>query len=355
MALPRIHGPRTTRFAWEGLDLFAIENERIRIVLWPAHGADLIEFRHNPTDLDALWKNPRVWPPRLHSQPQPHGTRSEFYDVFHGGWFVSLPNGFHPAEYGGAPIGCHGDMHSVPWSVEVQREDADEVRVRAVGRSARTPWELEREYVLRAGADHVVWTDTLSNRSAVRLPAAWLQHPGFGGPLIEGAELITPARKLEVPAVTRPELAQLRSGYEGSWPFAPEQGRDAVRDCSRVPARGDPQEHVVLLGEFPLGWGCVWNEARRLGFGMRWDESLFPHAWSWSAGRGGDAYPLWGTCHIITLQPSTSRLMPFDQLLERGEVLWVGGGESIKTTLAAGFVGSRDEVFPLPGADANSP
>ena len=56
------HGPRFQWFQWAGLKLLAIENECIRVVIWPGHGADLVEFRHKPTDLDALWKNPRVWP-----------------------------------------------------------------------------------------------------------------------------------------------------------------------------------------------------------------------------------------------------------------------------------------------------
>ena len=123
MNSPRVHGPRATRFTWSRLDLLAIENEKLRLVVWPEHGAEVIELRHKPTDLDALWKNPRVWPPRRLPLDQPHGTRSEFYDGFHGGWFVSLPNGFHPCEYEGAPIGCHGDMRSVPWSADVVREE----------------------------------------------------------------------------------------------------------------------------------------------------------------------------------------------------------------------------------------
>ena len=344
---PRTHGPRAYRWQWEGLDLLAVENERVRLVIWPEHGADFLEFRHKGSDLDVLWKNPQVGPPRRAALSQPHGARSEFYDVFHGGWFVSLPNGFFPADYYGAPLGCHGELQSVPWTAEVLEESDQRVRIRLTGRGVRTPWMLDRELELAAGEAQVRWLDRLTNRAAQRLPVAWLHHPGFGGPLIDQAELVANARTVLTPPADRPELAQLVPSYRGSWPQVPEQTGGAMRDCSRVPPAGSAIEHVVHLTDFVVGWGAVWNEARQLGFGLRWDERFFPYAWSWAAGRGHDTYPIWGTCHTVTLQPSTSPLAPFARLVETNQVLWVEGRTSVATALTAGFIRSRDEVLPL--------
>jgi hypothetical protein len=340
------HGPRATWFRWADLDLLAVENERVRLVIWPGHGADLLEFRHKATDLDVLWKNPYCWPPRRRALDQPHGTRSEFYDLFHGGWFVSIPNGFFPADYFGARLGCHGELQSVPWAVEILEESAKRIRVRLTGQSVRTPWMLTRELELAADAPVVRWHERLENRSAMRLPVAWLHHPAFGGPLIDGAELITNARTLLTPPADRPELAQLRPSYRGAWPHAPEQAGGRMRDCSHVPAAGTDVEHVVHLTDFSPGSGCIWNAGRNLGFSLRWDESVFPYAWSWAAGKGSDTYPLWGACHTLTLQPSTSPLRPFAELVAANEVRWVDGHSAIETTMAAGFVTAPDEVFP---------
>ena len=342
------HGPRTSWFRWADLDLLAVENERVRLVIWPGHGADLLEFRHKASDLDVLWKNPYVWPPRQRALDQPHGMRSEFYDVFHGGWFVSLPNGFFPTDYFGAPLGCHGELQSVPWTAEILEESVERVRVRLTGRSVRTPWVLTRELELAAGEPVMRWRERLDNRSAQRLPVAWLHHPAFGGPLIDGAELVTNARTLLTPPADRPELGQLRPSYRGAWPQAPEQPGGQMRDCSQVPPAGSALEHVVHLTDFPCGWGCVWNAARNLGCGLRWDERVFPYAWSWAAGKGHDTYPIWGACHTITLQPSTSPLLPFAQLVATDQVRWVDGHGSVETTMAVGFTTTRDEVLPLP-------
>ena len=98
---------------------------------------------------------------------------------------------------------------------------------------------------------------------------------------------------------------------------------------------------------FSLRLGAVWNEARALGFGLRWDETFFPYAWSWAAGRGNETYPTWGTCHTITLQPSTSPLLPFDRLVEANQVLWVDGHASVETKMTAGFITARTATLPL--------
>jgi hypothetical protein len=327
--------------------LLVVENERIRLTLWPDHGADLIEFRHKASDLDVLWKNPQVWPPPAGNGSQPHAGRSEFYDGFHGGWFVSLPNGFFPADYYGAPLGCHGELQSVPWEAEILEQSAERVRVGLTGRSRRTPLELTRELEIVSGQSTVRWRERLINRSDLRLPVAWLHHPGFGGPLIDGAELVTTARTVLTPPADRPELGQLRPSYRGNWPDVPEQAGAKLRDCSRVPAAGSEIEHVVHLTDFSPGWGAIWNSARHLGFGLRWDEKFFPYAWSWAAGRGHESYPVWGRCHTITLQPSTSPLLPFAQLLATDQLLWLPGGASVATAMTAGFITSRDERLTL--------
>jgi len=341
------HGPRATHFAWEGLDLLAIENECVRIVIWPRHGADLLEFRDKASDIDVLWKNPQCWPPQPRALDQPHRGRSEFYDTFHGGWFVSLPTGFFPADYSGAPIGCHGELLAVPWTAEVLEESAERVLVRLIGKGVRTPWMVTREMELRTGEPFVRWSERLTNRSATRLPAAWLHHPGFGGPLIEGAEIVAPARTVLTPPSDRPELGQLQPSYRGAWPEVPEQS-GAMRDCSRVPEEGSDSEHVVHLTDFPTGWGCFWNESRKLGFGIRWDEKVFPYAWSWASGRSVDTYPLWGSCHTVTIQPSTSPMLPFERLLETDQLLWVEGEDSVETNMTAGFTCERDQMLDLP-------
>jgi hypothetical protein len=115
-----------------------------------------------------------------------------------------------------------------------------------------------------------------------------------------------------------------------------------------VPDEGSDSEHVVHLTDFSTGWGCVWNASLKLGFGIRWDEKVFPYAWSWASGRSVDTYPLWGSCHTITIQPSTSPMLPFERLLETDQLLWVEGKGSVEMAMTAGFTCERDQRLDLP-------
>jgi len=104
---------------------------------------------------------------------------------------------------------------------------------------------------------------------------------------------------------------------------------------------------VVHLTDFPMGWAGIWNPGLKLGCGLRWDEAVFPYAWSWAVGHGNDLYPLWGLGYTVTLQPSTSPMRPFPDLVAANEVKWVEGRGGIETTRAVGFTSSRDEVLEL--------
>ena len=133
-------------------------------------------------------------------------------------------------------------------------------------------------------------------------------------------------------------MFQLAAGYAGAWPFVPERVGGAMRDCSVVPAADSGLDHSVQLGEFEAGWGCVWNEKRQLGFSMQWDLEIFPHAWSWACGGGIPGYPMWGEGHLITLQPSTSPVGRFPDLLAASAVRVVPAKGEVTAEIKTGFV-----------------
>jgi hypothetical protein len=338
--------PRLRRESRDGADLLILENGRIRVTAWPENGAAVLGFEDLGRGLDALWRNPLL-PHRRTLLAQPIAGFSDLYDVLDGSWFISLPTGFFPTEYFGAPIGAHGEFRAVPFSVEVLEESAERVRVKVVGRSVRTPLVLERVWELAAGSPVLAWEETLLNRSDRDRPAVWMHHPTFGGELIRGAELRVAARTVSTYDPGEPSAAgQLQAGYRGAWPHVP-QTAGGRRDCSRVPAAGTGWDHSVELTDFAVGWGCVWNEGLRLGFGLRWDEKLFPWAWSWVNSGGIPDYPMWGHGHLVTLQPGTSPAGRFPDLVQAGAALTVPAGGRVATRLLSGFTDRPDEPWAL--------
>ena len=120
--------------------------------------------------------------------------------------------------------------------------------------------------------------------------------------------------------------------------MVPERETGRMRDCSFVSAPDSGKDHSVQLSDFEGGWGCIWNERLKRGFSLQWDLATFPYAWSWNLGGGAVRYPLWGDGHLITLQPSTSPVGRFPDLLKRGELLTVPAKGSVSTEMQTGFV-----------------
>lgn len=327
-----------------------LENAFCRVALWPELGGAITSHVDLATGLDIIWKNPCVQPPRARMLDQPVRGGSDLYDVMDGSWYVSLPNGFFAGDYFGAPLGTHGELRGLPWDVTEIVAGKSEVRVTLVGKSVRTPLVYRRELTLQRDSALLHWRETLANRCAEPLPVAWLQHPTFGGPLLDGARLITPARTVRVFAGDDPAALQLTGGYEGRWPLVPERVGGRMRDCSVVSPAGSGLDHSVQLADFTGGWGCVWNGRRALGFALEWELRTHPYAWSWHCSGGHRHYPLWGEGHIITLQPSTSPVGRWPDLLRAGAVLTVPARGSVSTTMTTGFVNTPSGPWSAPEA-----
>ena len=338
---PRTGQPSEPVARWvevEGHRRLRLENVFYRVELWPDFGGAISSYVDRETGIDIIWRNPYGQPPRTRVVDQPLGGGSDLYDVMDGSWYVSLPTGFFPTEYFGAPIGTHGELRALPWRVEEVKRSRGVIGVTLIGTSVRTPLVYRRTLTMYSRDPLMHWTETVENRSADTLPVAWLQHPTFGGPLLDGARLITPAKTVRVFQAPNPETLQLQAGYEGRWPFVPERLGGKMRDCSVLPPAGAGTDHSVQLTDFDAAWGCVWNETLQRGFAMEWELEKFPFAWSWNSAGGAKNYPLWGEGHIITLQPSTSPVGHFADLCRSGQVMHVPGHGAVSTTLTTGFV-----------------
>lgn len=346
------HSQNPPKAYWKkdkGRDLLILQNDLIRVTAWPAFGGALLSFEDCKTGIDALWHNPllETLNPSLYSQPV-EGC-SDLYDYLDGSWFVSLPTGFFPIKYYGAPIGAHGELRAVPWEVTEINETASSLEVKIIGNSIRTPIRVERTWTLLPDSRSLFWHERIVNRSSKPRSVSWMHHPAFGGPLVEGGELRVSCRKTAIYAGFDPEQVQVVPGTEGEWPWVQEtpKGGGQVRDCSKVAPAGSGKEHSIMLTEFDLGWGCLWNSALKLGFGLRWDETMLPWAWSWMEAGGLEDYPLWGQSHLVTLQPGTSPIGTFDDLLKSGQVREIPAGGSIETSFISGFLSDPDTPFDL--------
>jgi len=98
----RHHGCRVNQYTWNGMGLVVMENERLRVAVLPDKGADIIEFRYKPADLDVLWHAPQtVLPPGTYI-PTVARSGGSFLDHYSGGWQEIFPSAGSATVYKGA-------------------------------------------------------------------------------------------------------------------------------------------------------------------------------------------------------------------------------------------------------------
>ena len=102
------------RAGWWALTL---SNGCIDVTILPAKGGEIYEFRDRSTGVDVLFKAP--WGLQPPGAPPREGAGDiGFLANYAGGWQELFPNCNDPCEYRGVALPFHGEVATVPWSVE---------------------------------------------------------------------------------------------------------------------------------------------------------------------------------------------------------------------------------------------
>ena len=337
----RHHGCRVNEFGWRGHRLVVLENEVLRVGVVATKGADVVELRHKPSDVDFLWHSPHpLLPPDLAvpTTPTPSGT---FFDQYHGGWQESLPAGNGTPGEGNARLGLHGEVSSQPWDARLVEEGAERVAVEFSVRGRRTPFFLRRTMTLEAGRPYMALDETLVNEGEEAVPCVWGHHPAFGPPfLAEGCTLDLPAAPVTVSSgLARPRLA---AGTYDGWPMLRSADGDEL-DASRLPgkeARTMDTLYVDLHG-LERGFAGIRNPQLGIGAGLEWDARVFPYVWSWQVFGGAYGYPFYGRAHLVAIEPFTAPIGSLDDALRSGDARTLEPGEALTTSLKAGSIAAE--------------
>src|SRR5262249_51823725 len=148
-------------------------------------GADIVEFRYKPRDLDVLWHAPQPLLPPGQLVPTISSKIGSFLDHYSGGWQEIFPAGGSPTEYKGIEFGVHGEVCLLPWDVIVQEDSASRIAVKFAVETIRTPFRLERTLILRSGSPVVEIEESVTNLGEEELAFMWGHHPAFGPPFLE--------------------------------------------------------------------------------------------------------------------------------------------------------------------------
>ena len=337
----RHHGCRVQEFGWQGHRLVVLENELLRVSVLASKGADIVELRYKPIDLDVLWHAPQPVLPSGEGAPTSARTQGSFLDYFPGGWQEVLPNAGPATLYKGADLGQHGEVALLPWDVRVIEDREKCVSMEFSVETLRTPFRLTRRMVLESGSPTLILSESLTNLGEEDMHYAWGHHPALGAPFLE------PGCRIELPdcEVTQPEYARdlkrrFVVGQSSRFPSLAAVAGGLGR-VDEVQSKGSRTEDVLLFSGFSQGKCVVTNPRLRLSVGLSWDPRVFPYFWCWQVYGGSWGYPYYGRIYTVALEPFNCPIMSLADAVRSGCAAEIKAGTTIDTELRTSIVSSH--------------
>ena len=251
---------------YHDLQVVHLENDLISIDVLPELGAKIYNFVHRPSDRNLLWHNPRIPPAR-----QPFGAR--FDDVWSGGWDELIPNDIPTPVTGNETLPDHGEIWSQPSEWQVVESDGSNAAVRFVNHGHVLPTIFEKTIMLRSGDPFCTVRYRLANSGRRPIDFLWNIHPAMA---------ISPATRLDVPArrgiVERWGTDHFEGSSDYDWPYVIDRSGQKI-DLRRVyPPESTLADHHYLP-RVSEGWYAVTDTQAKIGFGLVFPTSVFPHLW----------------------------------------------------------------------------
>ena len=333
----RNHGCRVSDdWTFRGLKTVVMENELLRVVVLADKGADIYQFVHKPTDIDFLWRSPwGVTDPSTFIPTTGDGV-GIWMDTYEGGWQTVLPGGGFASAYGGADMGLHAEVNTVPWDCVILEDTVDCVSVKFSVRTRRTPFFFEKTLTLESGSSRLKIDQRLVNEGEEAVHCVWGEHIAIGAPFLSDKCVIDlPGGLIRNHHVGFHDNNRLEEGHESSWPIT--QLKDgSSHDLSVVPGKDFRCQDASYIADMPEGWYGITNTELGVGFGVSYPTDVYKYLWYWQSLGGGFGYPWYGRTYNVGIEPFTS--YPNDGLahtVENGTALLVGAGEEVRTTVSA--------------------
>ena len=235
--------------------------------------------------------------------------------------------------------GQHGEVSLVPWKYAILDDTPDRVSVKLSVETLRAPLRLEKTLTLTTGSAVLHIDETLTNFADESVHFMWGHHIAFGRPFLdEGAVIdVAPCSFLVHETMPGYEPRRFQPEAEAEWSQIPTPDGE-TDDASIVPPFGERQQQEMgYLHELTDGWYAITNPEQRVGFGLRFDHTLFRYIWYWQQlGNVATGYPWWGRLHTTALEPFTSiQTRGLADAINNGTAMQLAAGASINTQLKA--------------------
>jgi galactose mutarotase-like enzyme len=331
----RHHGCRVSEFTWRGHQLIVLENARLRVGVLATKGADIVEFRYKPLDLDVLWHAPQTVLPPGQATPTSPRAQGPFLDHYYGGWQEVLPNAGSATIYKGAELGQHGEVALLPWDVRVLEDRAERIEVEFSVETVRTPFRLVRRMIIENDSSVLHLQESLSNLGEEEMRYAWGHHPALGPPLLEeGCQIQLPECEVLQPTGAESPHRRFVTGQASRYPNL-QTTSGAPGRVDQVQSKRSRTEDVLLFRNFAEGRYSLRNPRLALQFSLKWDRATFPYLWSWQVYGGSWGYPYYGRAYILAMEPFNCPIVKLSEAVENNLVPALGPGVTVETAVEA--------------------
>jgi hypothetical protein len=313
----------STDWTYHGLNAIVLENRLLRVILLPQLGGKIWQINYKPADHDLLWQHPRLTPRAV-------PFHAVYDDVFFGGWDELFPNDL-PEEINGERLPDHGEVWTLPWTVEVVRDTPDEVVLHLAVETPITVVRIEKWITLRDGEAKLRMRHQISALGSHDQPFLWKLHAAMA--LAQDSRIDMPARAMYVEDFGPQRAAIAQRTY--TWPYL----RDAdgvTHDMRRTLPPAARVSEFQYATELTDGWCAITHPHDELGFGLAFDHRVLPSCWLFAT------YGGWRDLSTVILEPCTGYPVSLADGLSAGTHQTLHAGETISCdVIATVFTGGR--------------
>jgi hypothetical protein len=294
------------------MDCLSLENDNLRINVIPECGGKISSLLHKSSNVDLMWRNPRV----DYRRPV-LGVPVHYYDC--GGWDEVLPTDL-ACSWRGEDYPYYGEVWALPWIFEIEKDRKDEVCAHLTVNCALSQLRVDKWITLRECDAGLEVKHRITNISSFdQEHFFWMSHVTL--PCIESSRIDVPANELIVEEITRP--SRLLSGSY-SWPFAKDKSGEV--DVRNIGSRDGTCEWF-FANQLEDGWFAFSNVRNRIGVAFVFSKEVFPTV-GFFINRGADRGH-----YSVAVEPCTGYPIRLTDAIKNGTARELGPGDSLNSVM----------------------
>jgi galactose mutarotase-like enzyme len=275
-----------------GTDIFALENQFLKVVVLPQNGGKVASIKCTRTDTEFLL------PGSQYDKVAEYGVHALFEASDCAGWDECLPTvSISGADTPGGSAPDHGDFWRIPWTL-CAIPSVNEICIEAKGDSR--PLSFRKQITLDSTELHIKYS--ITNLSAIPVGFLYASHPLFC--IDPGDRIVLPN---EIDSLRLIESRGLRIGKNGdriSWPI---HFHDGVSfDLRRTGYATDRTAEMLYTNQLIQGSAGLYRTQLGQGVILSFDTTVLPYLGLWTSYGG---WPEWSgnsLQYAIALEPTTA-------------------------------------------------